>query len=234
LFSFIRNKGKTLRGLFQGRPNRFSALVRVNDKVLLTFLPNPGRMHELLIPGTQVVIREALNKNRKTRCDLIGLIHNKKRISVDSRVPNKLFLEALKNQDIKELSPYNVKPEFTYGHTRFDFLLTSAHEKCFVEAKSTTLVKDDVAMFPDAVTERGKRHVNDLVKARKEGYRAAILFLVQRNDASHFAPCDKIDPKFGEALRKANKEGVEIYAYKTKISPDFSLLSLSSRLNTSL
>lgn len=234
MVSFIQNEGRTFRGVFQERPNRFSVVVKVEEKFLLTFLPNPGRMHELLIPGTQVIIREALNQKRKTRHDLIGVIHDKERVSVDSRVPNKLFLEALKNQDVKELSPYDVKPEFTYGHTRFDFLLTNSREKCFVEAKSTTLVEDGVAMFPDAVTDRGRRHVNDLVKAKKEGYRACILFLVQRNDASSFAPCDEIDPKFAEAIRKANREGVEIYAYKTKISTDFSTIFLSSKLNINL
>lgn len=234
MVSFIRNEGRTSIGTFQARPNRFSALVKIEDKILLTYLPNPGRMHELLIPGTKVIIKEAQNQNRKTSYDLIGVIHGKQRVSVDSRVPNKLFLEALKNQDIKELTSYRVKPEFAYGHTRFDFLLTQKQEKCLVEAKSTTLVKDGVAMFPDAVTERGKRHVNNLAKAKKEGYRTGILFLVQRNDASSFAPCDEVDPKFGEALRKAAAEGVEIYAYKMKISQDFSLLSLSSKLTVDL
>ena len=103
-----------------------------------------------------------------------------------------------------------------------------------MSVKSVTLVKDGVAMFPDAVTERGKRHVNDLVKAKKEGYRACVLFLVQRADAYSFAPDDETDPKFGKALRNAAAEGVEIYAYKMEISTNFSLLSLSSRLNVNL
>ncbi len=235
LVSFIKIEGRTLRGVFQERPNRFSALVKVKDKILLTFLPNPGRMHELLIPGTEVILREVLKDTRKTNYDLIGVSHNGQWVSVDSRVPNKLVLEALRKQDIKELSEYSViKPEYGYGHTRFDFFLTNERESCLLEVKSATLVKDGVAMFPDAVTERGKRHVNDLVKAKKEGYRACVLFLVQRTDAYSFAPDDETDPKFGKALRNAAAEGVEIYAYKMEISINFSLLSLSSRLKVNL
>jgi sugar fermentation stimulation protein A len=228
-------EGRTVRGVFQEKPNRFSALVKVKDNILLTFLPNPGRMHELLIPGTEVILREVLKENRKTSYDLIGVSYNGQRVSVDSRVPNKLVLEALRNGDIEELTEYGIiKPEYGYGHTRFDFFLANERESCLLEVKSATLVKDGVAMFPDAVTERGKRHVNDLVKAKKEGYRACILFVVQRTNACAFAPSDETDPEFGKALRNAAVEGVEIYAYKMEISTNFSLLSLSSRLDVNL
>jgi len=235
LVSFIKIEGKTLRGIFQERPNRFSALVKVEDRILPSFLPNPGRMHELLTSGTEVILREVLKENRKTGYDLIGVFYKGQMVSVDSRVPNKLVLEALKNKDIKELSEYNIiKPEYGYGHTRFDFFLANKHERCLLEVKSSTLVKDGVAMFPDAKTERGKRHVTDLAKAKKEGYRACVLFIVQRTDAHMFAPDDETDPEFGKALRNAAKEGVEVYAYKMEISPDFFLLSLSSKLDVSL
>jgi len=171
-------------------------------------------MHELLTPETKVILREVLKQNRKTGYDLIGVFYNGQIVSVDSRVPNKLVLEALKNKDIKELSEYNViKPEYGYGHTRFDFFLANEHESCLLEVKSSTLVKDGVAMFPDAETERGRRHVRDLVKAKKEGYRACVLFIVQRNDAHMFAPNDETDPEFGKVLRNAAVEGVEVYAY---------------------
>ena len=235
MVSFLKIEGKTVRGVFQERPNRFSALVKVEDKTLLTFLPNPGRMREFLIPGTEVILREVMKENRKTSYDLIGVTYKGQRVSVDSRVPNKLVLEALRNGDIEELSEYNIiKPEYGYGHTRFDFFLANKHESCLLEAKSATLVKDGVAMFPDAVTERGKRHVSDLVKAKKEGYRACIVFIVQRTDAHAFAPSDETDSEFGKALRNAAVKGVEIYAYKMEISKNFSLLSLSSRLDVNL
>ncbi|NIQ04640.1 MAG: DNA/RNA nuclease SfsA [Candidatus Korarchaeota archaeon] len=235
MVSFIKIEGRTLRGIFQERPNRFLALVRVQNMILPSFLPNPGRMHELLTPGTEVVLREVLKENRKTDYDLIGVLYNGQMVSVDSRVPNKLVLEALKNRDIKELSEYNtIKPEYGYGHTRFDFFLANEQGRCLLEVKSCTLVKDGVAMFPDAKTERGRRHVTDLVKAKKEGYRACVLFIVQRTDANVFAPNDETDPEFGKVLRDAALEGVEVYAYKVEISPGFSLLSLSSKLDVCL
>jgi len=192
-------------------------------------------MHELLTPGTKVILREALKESRKTRYDLIGVFYNDHVVSVDSRVPNNLVLEALKNRDIEELSEYNmIKPEYGYGHTRFDFFLTNEHEGCLLEVKSCTLVKDGVAMFPDAETERGRRHVRDLVKAKKEGYRACVLFIVQRTDAHVFAPNDETDPEFGKVLRDAVMKGVEVYAYKVEISLAFSLFSLSSKLDVYL
>ena len=201
-------------GIFQKRPNRFLALVKVEDRILPSFLPNPGRMHELLTPGTEVILREVLKENRKTDYDLIGVFYNGQVVSVDSRVPNKLVLEALKNGDIEELSEYNIiKPEYGYGHTRFDFFLANEHESCLLEVKSCTLVKDGVALFPDAETERGRRHVRDLVKAKKEGYTACVLFVVQRTDARVFAPNDETDPEFGKVLRDATVKGVDIYAY---------------------
>jgi len=214
LVSFIKIEGRTLRGVFQERPNRFLALVKIEDRILPSFLPNPGRMHELLTPGTQVILREVLKEDRKTDYDLIGVFYNEQMVSVDSRVPNKLVLEALKNGDIKELSEYTIiKPEYGYGHTRFDFFLANEHESCLLEVKSCTLVKDGIALFPDAETERGRRHVRDLMKAKTEGYRACVLFVVQRTDADVFAPNDEIDPEFGKVLRDAAVVGVEVYAY---------------------
>jgi sugar fermentation stimulation protein A len=192
-------------------------------------------MYELLIPGTEVFLRKVTEEKRKTCYDLIGVAYNGQLVSLDSRVPNKLVLEALRNRDIAELSEYTViKPEFSYGHSRLDFFLANKRESCLLEVKSSTLVKDGVAMFPDAVTERGRRHVNELVKAKKEGYRACILFLVQRTDAHAFTPSDETDPKFGKALRNAVNEGVEVYAYKTEIAHNFSGITLSSRLKVDL
>ena len=235
MVSSIKIEERIIKGVFQERPNRFAAFVKIGDNVLLTFLPNPGRMHELLIPRTEVFLRKVMKENRKTCYDLIGVSYNGQMVSLDSRVPNKLVLEALKNKDIKELSEYTlIKPEFSYGHSRFDFFLANKHESCLLEVKSSTLVKDGVAMFPDAVTERGRRHVNELAKAKKEGYRACILFLVQRTDAYSFTPSDETDPKFGKALRNAANEGVEVYAYKTEIANNFSSITLSSRLKVDL
>jgi sugar fermentation stimulation protein A len=219
LVSFIKIEEKFVRGVFQERPNRFLALVKVGNMILPSFLPDPGRLYELLTPGTEVIIREVLKGKRKTSYDLIAVSCNGQMVSVDSRVPNKLVLEALKNREIGEFSGYNViKPEYGYGHSRFDFFLANEYERCLLEVKSCTLVKDGIALFPDAETERGRRHVNDLVKAKKEGYRACVLFVVQRADAQMFAPNDETDPKFGKALREATVKGVEVYAYYSEFA----------------
>ena len=231
MVSSIKIEGRTVRGVFLERPNRFLVLVKVGEKVLPSFLPNPGRMHELLVPGTRVILREVLKENRKTSYDLVGVFYEGQIVSVDSRVPNRLVLEALKNRDIEEFSEYDtVKPEYSYGHSRFDFFLSNDGEKCLLEVKSCTLVEDGVALFPDAVTLRGRRHVMDLAKALREGYRASVLCVIQRTDASLFAPNDETDPLFGQALREAAAKGVEVYAYAVEISSNFSQQFLSSRI----
>lgn len=215
MVSSIEIKGKIVKGFFVERPNRFLTKVRVNKKVVPCFLPNPGRMHELLRPEVEVFVREVKRKkNRKTVYDLIGVLHRGELVSLDTRVPNKLLFEALKNKDIEELNMYNfVKPEWTYGNSRFDFFLSNKCQNCLLEVKSCTLVEDGVALFPDAPTLRGKRHLLELIDAKKEGYRACILFVVQRVNANVFTPNDKTDPDFGEAFREALKNGVEAYAY---------------------
>ncbi len=213
----ISVRGKIIKAIFLERPNRFLALVRIQGVTQPSHLPNPGRMNELLTPGTQVILKKVSKKHRKTHYDLIGVLHDGQLISVDSRIPNKLVLAALRTKRIKEFSEYNiVKPEHSYSHTRFDFFLANEHEKCLLEVKSCTLVRDGVALFPDAVTERERRHVRDLMKAKEDGYRACILFIVQRTDATIFATNDETDPRFGQALREATSKGVEVYAYYAK------------------
>lgn len=231
--SFVKIRGKTIRGTFQKRPNRFLALVKVENKILPAFLPNPGRMHELLASGTTVILREVLKQNRKTNYDLIGVFVSGQLVSVDSRVSNRLVLEALRNQNIEELSEYNViKPEFNYGHTRFDFFLANEFQRCLLEVKSCTLVKDGVALFPDAETKRGRRHVRDLMKAKREGYRACILFIIQRADAHVFSPNDETDPLFGKILRDAVAKGVEVYAYYSEFTDN--RITLKGKINVKL
>lgn len=219
MVSFIEIDGKIVKGHFVERPNRFLTLVDLDNKVVPCFLPNPGRMKELLTPGVEVFAKEANNPNRKTKYDLIGVIHKGELVSLDTRVPNKLVFEALKNKDIKEFSMYDfVKPEHKYGSSRFDFLLSNSNEKCLLEVKSCSLVEDGVALFPDAPTLRGKRHLLELIEAKKKGYRTCVLFVVQRVNAHVFGPNDKTDPDFGEAFRKALKNGVEAYAYYSEFS----------------
>ncbi|MEM2911557.1 MAG: DNA/RNA nuclease SfsA [Candidatus Bathyarchaeia archaeon] len=212
---------KLVKGIFKARITRFSVLVQVSDKNVVCFLPNPGRLEELLVFGVQVVLKEVEKGERKTLYDLVGVYHSNQIVSVDSRIPNRLVFEALKNKDLPEFAKYvKIKPEHLYGHTRFDFLLSDNDVPCLLEVKSCTLVKEGVAMFPDAPTKRGTRHVLELVKAKNEGYRACILFIIQRTDAYAFKPNDEIDVAFGKALRQAVESGVEVYAYSSEFIAD--------------
>lgn len=213
--SFIEIKGRIFEGVFEKRLTRFSALVRVGGEIAQCFLPNPGRLSELLFSGVKVILKDVgAGIKRKTIYDLVGVYHRGKIVSIDSRLPNKLVLEALKNGDLPEFLGYTtVKPEYSYGHAKFDFFLSDGRRSCLLEVKSCTLARNGVAMFPDAPTERGVRHVLELAKALNEGYRAVVLFIIQRMDAYMFAPNDEIDPNFGKALRKAAESGVEVYAY---------------------
>ncbi len=213
----MKIEGRLLKAVFQERPNRYLASVEIDGKKTLCFVPNPGRMKELLVPNKLVILKEVLNKNRKTSYDLIGVYHNAQIISIDSRIPNKLIFEELKNRKLEEFSDYDtVKKEYRYGNSRLDFYLSNTSERCLLEVKSCTLVKDGRALFPDAPTERGRRHLMELIKAKKEGLRACVIFLIQRTDAEVFSPNDETDPKFGTALRLAEKEGVEVYAYSSE------------------
>jgi sugar fermentation stimulation protein A len=207
-------EGRLVEGKFVARLNRFLVKVRLDGEVEC-FLPNPGRLEELLVPGAGVILREVKRK-RKTGYDLIGVRRDEGVVSIDSRIPNKLVREALENQAFEEFAGYEkIQPEYSFGKSKFDFLLTDG-EECLLEVKSCTLVREGVAMFPDAPTGRGRRHVEELIEAKKKGYRACVLFVVQRIDVRRFSPNDTMDPEFGETLRRAAAEGVEVYAYSSE------------------
>ena len=209
----MRIEGNLKKGFFLRRETRFSAFVRISDKEYRCFLPNPGRMKELLFINAEVLLQESSHKERKTRYTIVGVRLKRRWISVDSRVPNKLIFEALKLGKIPEFKQYrDVKPEHQVNHSRIDFLLSNCG-MCLLEVKSCTLIRDGVAFFPDAPTERGRKHIVELMKAKREGVRAAVLFLVQRIDATLFSPNDEADPAFSEKLRDAARNGVEVYAY---------------------
>ncbi len=213
----LKIEDKIVNGFFKSRLSRFSALVKLREDEFRCFLPNPGRLKELLIPDAEVFLKEMKSRVRTTNYDIIAINNGSVLVFIDSRMPNRLLLEALKKHRIKEFSMYNeVKPEFKFGHSKFDFFLTNSIGRCIIEAKSCTLVKHGKALFPDAPTERGRRHVLELIKAKEEGYRACILFLIQRPDANSFSPNDELDPRFGETLREALNHGVEIYAYRSR------------------
>lgn len=204
-----------LRAEFIKRPNRFKAYVKINNEIEVVHVPNTGRCKEILIPGSTVVLREENNENRKTRYDLIAGYKGNMLINIDSQIPNKVVYEALEQSKISPLNEYtNIKTEKTFGKSRFDFKLEKENgEIYYLEVKGVTLEVDGLTMFPDAPTERGTKHILELIEVKNQGMGAGILFLIQLNGVKRFTPYYKMDKKFGEALRLAKEKNVDIFAY---------------------
>ena len=198
---------KIIKAEFINRPNRFYSTVKVNGEEIKVHVPNTGRCKEILIPGCTVFLREETNPTRKTPYDLMAVYKGEKLISIDSHIPNKVIDEALKNKKVKGLEKYtNILREKTFGKSRFDFKLsTDEGEEYFLEVKGVTLEDNGYARFPDAPTERGARHLLELVEAKKQGYGAGAMFLIQLEDVNKFSPNDTGDKAFGEALRFAKE-----------------------------
>ncbi len=210
-----------LEGVFLRRDNRFLATVLLNGWEVKAHVPNSGRLHELFEPGRPVLLAHRPGGHRRTQYDLLLVRLGDTLVSIDSRLPNRLFAEAVFSGTLSAFASYTeLRPEVRLGKSRIDILLTNEEEKCWVETKSVTLVEDGAAMFPDAVTARGKRHVEELAAAVAKGERAAIVFVVQRPDAERFRPHDDSDPEFGRALREAAAAGVEVHAYTCNVSED--------------
>ena len=217
----MRVEGKLVEGRFLARDNRFRVTVEVAGQPVWAHLPNSGRLGELLVAGRRAILIERPAARRKTGYDLSLVEMDGRWISVDARLPNSLVEKALHQGWLAPLADYDtVRREVSFGRSRFDFLLEApGRAPCFVEVKSITLVVHGVGCFPDAVTARGRRHVKELAAAVGEGYRAAVLFCVQRDDAIAVRPHDESDPDFGQALRQAARRGVEVYAYGCSVEP---------------
>ncbi|MPQ44862.1 DNA/RNA nuclease SfsA [Clostridium tarantellae] len=207
---------------FIKRPNRFQGYVNLNGEELLIHVPNTGRCKEILIPGCRVLLREEDNPNRKTRFDLIAGYKNNKLINIDSQIPNKVVFEALNDKKISKLEKYNnILKEKTFGNSRFDFKLYNDNgEEYYLEVKGVTLEEDKKCRFPDAPTERGRKHLLELIEVKRRSLGAGVLFLIQMEDVIEFSPNDDTDPKFGEALRLAYSKGVDIFAYNCKVDKE--------------
>lgn len=210
----------TQQAAFIERRNRFAALVELAGEPTLAHLANSGRLVEVLVPGAPVLLAERYGGHRKTRYDLIMAAVDGQWVSVNTWLPNNLVQEALQANALEPFRAYPiVKREVVFGHSRIDFLLEGAVGRYLLEVKSLTLVRDGTALFPDAPTLRGRRHVQTLQTALKSGYQAGILFVIQRPDATTLAPNEAIDPSFAQALRQAYAAGVELYAYRCQVSP---------------
>ncbi len=220
---------------FINRPNRFVARVRLDDgRELAVHVASSGRMAELLVPGAPVVVSLTAGSpepGRKTAGRLLTVRTGSTWVSVDTSLPGKLFRLAAARGECPPFAGYtDVRPEYRYGESRIDFLLTAPDlPPCLVEVKSVTSVLPDadgvrVARFPDAPTGRGARHLRELAGALQHGYRAAVCFIVQRDDAEAFGPWDDIDPVFGDTLREVAQAGVEVYALVMHVSPEGAVL----------
>ncbi len=204
---------------FLERPNRFIAIVDVKGERLRVHVADTGRMRELLIPGRTVYITPKKGENRKTAYDLQLVRLPRSLVSCDSRLPRALFAEAFAAKKMRPFAAYrHLRPEVAFGHSRLDALLTGPAGLCYIELKSATLVRNGRAIFPDAPTERGRRHLQSLMEAVVTGHNAAAVFIVQRSDATSFGPNDKTDPDFGRLLRQAKKAGVQVYAFTCRLT----------------
>ena len=207
------------KGLFLSRPNRFIAHVDLNGRTEVCHVKNTGRCRELLVPGAAVYLERSANPARKTKYDLIAVEKGGLLINMDAQAPNRVFSEwARAGHFLPGLT--EVRPEYTWEDSRFDFLLKDRQGDYFVEVKGVTLEEDGVCRFPDAPTERGVKHLNGLLRAAERGTRAAVFFVIQMKGPSAFRPNDATHPAFGAALRAAAAGGVGVYAYDCAAAPD--------------
>lgn len=225
-------KEKVVKAEFIKRPNRFQAYIKLNGEESMVHVPNTGRCREILIEGCTVILREGNNDKRKTKYDLIAAYKGNKLINIDSQIPNRVVEEALLNKKILGLTKYDiVMREKTFGNSRFDFkLMDSKEETYYLEVKGVTLENEGEAKFPDAPTERGTKHLNELIEAKKSGYGAGVLFLMQMDNINEFMPYDEMDKNFGEALRRAYRSGVDVMAYECSLGEDYITLSKSVKV----
>jgi sugar fermentation stimulation protein A len=205
--------------VFKERPNRFIAYVETRNGREICHVKNTGRCKELLQPDATIYVQRNDNPARKTKLDLIGVKKNQYLINMDSQAPNMAVKEWLKAGNLFSETA-KIYPEKKYGDSRFDFYIEDGERKAFMEVKGVTLENDGVCAFPDAPTERGVKHIRELIKCMEEGYEAYILFVIQMSPVKYLKPNDVTHKAFGDALREAKKAGVHVLARDCKITID--------------
>ena len=212
---------KFIEAEFLERPNRFLTRVRLDGKIVDSHLPDPGRLKELLIPGARLLLKYEDGIKRKTQFSTQAVYSGKTLISLNTLLPNHFVSYLLKNHGLPFLHGWKFqKQEVTYGKSRFDFQIKKNDLAMVIEVKSVTLVEKGIAKFPDAITERGKRHVQHLGKMAAEGLNTMVLFVVQRHDADSFQPQWDRDPKFARALLKSWENGLQVRVIKMKMTKE--------------
>lgn len=205
-------------GIFLDRPNRFVAHVRIDGKPETVHVKNTGRCRELLPSGAEVWCQKCDHPGRKTKFDLVTVRKGSRLINMDSQAPNQAAKEWLLSGGLGEIQ--DLRPETVHGDSRFDFSFWKDGKQYFLEVKGVTLEADGVCAFPDAPTERGAKHLRGLAEAAGAGYGAYVLFVIQMAEVAYLHPNDKTDPRFGEALRAAEEQGVEILAMDCEVTID--------------
>ena len=213
-----------LEATFIKRPNRFIAHCMLNGEEVIAHVKNTGRCKELLIEGAKVYLQWNNNPNRKTKYSLISVQKGERLINIDSQVPNKMINEALNNRAIIlpgiEGELIYLKREQTYKQSRFDFYFETKTQKGFIEVKGVTLESNGVVLFPDAPTERGLKHIYELIEAQKEGYMTYVIFVIQMEDIQYFTPNIETHGEFGKTLKLAQNEGVKVLAYDSIVTKE--------------
>jgi len=215
-------ENKLISGQFIKRYKRFFVDVKIDGKIITAHCPNTGSMYGLLKKNNKVWLTKSNNPNRKLKYTLQIIQDKKVKVGVNTHLTNRIVLEALQNNLIKEFDKkIEIKPETKFGtNTRFDFLITKNNLKAFIEVKNVTLSrKKGIAEFPDAVTSRGLKHIKELIKAKKKGYKIYIIYLIQRNDCRYFKIAEDIDQEYSDSLSKAVKKKLNILCFDCKFSP---------------
>ena len=204
-----------VKGIFKNRPNRFIAEVEVDGSLEIAHVPNTGRCRELLVEDAVVWLNPSDNPNRKTKFSLHFVENKGVLVSLYSQQANSIVYDAITNGKIKELAGYNHhQREKTVDNSRIDIYLSNEKEECYVEVKGVTLIVDGEARFPDAPTERGAKHLKELIKLKNDGNRCAVFFLIQHPIGKFFRPNWENDPVFSQTLNDAYDAGVEILVYR--------------------
>jgi sugar fermentation stimulation protein A len=214
-------ENELISGLFVKRYKRFFVDVVIDKKIVTAHCPNTGSMQGLLIKNNKVWLTKSNDPKRKLKYTLQIIECNGSKVGVNTHLTNKIVLDALKNNKIKNFKAIEIKTEVKFGdNTRFDFLITDSNSKKFIEVKNVTLSRTNkLAEFPDAVTSRGAKHIDELIKAKIKGYDVYLIFVIQRDDCNKFSIARDIDPKYADLLSDAIKKKLNILCYDCKFSP---------------
>ncbi len=205
------------RAKFLSRPNRFIANIEIDGQKEICHVKNTGRCKELLVPNATIYVQEVHSEHRNTKYDLISVYKGDRLVNVDSQVPNQVFHEWVLSSDLLPKIEL-IKPEYRYKKSRFDFYIETTEDNILVEVKGVTLEEKGVVLFPDAPTERGVKHITQLISSLSEGYQAYIVFIIQMKDVVYFTPNIKTHQAFGDILKAAHHMGVQIIALDCQVT----------------